>query len=82
MDRINGNTPNGSMLVAVAGLMRTANAEYIWKALSNPVSSWLQWVVQAVTGKLPQGQTKWEDLPEWFKQLPDSKLMQGQNYSR
>ena len=79
VDRINSSTPNGSMDVAVAGLLRAADAETIWKAISNPTFNWVQDVFRKLTGKPPRG-TPWEDLPEWFKEIPDSKLKGYEGY--
>ena len=82
VDRINSNTPNGTMLVAVPGLLRAANAEYLYKAFSKPPGSWLQQLGTRLMGKTPPGFKPYDRLPEWFKQLPDSNLRMGQNYNR
>ena len=81
-DRINSNTPNGTMKVAVAGLLRTADSETTWKLLQSPVGKWFQWIANLVQGKRGPGETPWADLPEWFKQLPDSKLVNGENVDK
>jgi hypothetical protein len=82
VDRINGSTPNGTMNVAIAGLLRTADAERVWKVLNSPVGSVMQRIMNWFQGKQSPGDTPWEDLPEWFKALPDSNLRMGQNYSK
>lgn len=79
-DRINSSTPNGTMDVAVKGLLRAANAEYVWKIVTNPVVIWAQNTMRKLKGEPPR-RTPWEDLPEWFKELPDSKLTQGKGYT-
>ena len=79
VDRINSNTPNGTMKVAVAGLLRAAGQPGLWDVLRNPFLNWFQTQMNKIQGK-PSNRVEWEDLPEWWKELPDSKLRGSANY--
>ena len=78
-DRINSNTPNGTMKIAVAGFLRAAGQGQLWRVINSPFSQWLTNLVQRLQGK-PSTRTPYEDLPEWWKELPDSKLRDTEGY--
>ena len=61
------------MKVAVAGLFRAIGQEKVWDVLTLPVVAWIREQVKKLKGE-PSDIVPWEDLPEWFKELPDSKL--------
>ena len=80
VDRINSDTPNGTMKVAVVGLLRAAGAEWLWSVVTNPlvqfVGGWVSWL----KGKPAPGRTPFKDLPQWWQELPDGNLRGSQNY--
>ena len=79
VDRINSNTPNGTMKVAVAGILRATGQGQLWGVISNPVFIWFQSLARKLKGE-PPVHTPFEDLPEWWKKLPDSNLRGAENY--
>jgi hypothetical protein len=79
VDRINSNTPNGTMKVAVPGFFRAAGQDQIWELATNPVVNWLNDLGKSLRGE-PPSQIPYEDLPEWWKKLPDGRLRGAENY--
>lgn len=79
-DRILSTTPNGSRSVAVVGLLRTANASMIWKLFTNPVISlFVNWRLRA-TGQATTTPPPFDELPAWWRALPDGKLRGAEKY--
>lgn len=77
VDRIYGNSPDGSMTVAVFAAFKAAGVPWVVDILLNPLYE----VVSGFIGN-PSTATKWEQLPEWYRKLPGSKLMGSQGYLR
>lgn len=67
------------MKVAVVGLLRAANAINVWKIVTHPIVVWITRLIRKLQGK-PSPTTKFEDLPSWWKEVPDGKLRGAENY--
>lgn len=81
MDRINSNTPNGTMKVAVAGFLRAAGNPGIWDIAINPVVLRITNFVNKLQGK-PSTDVPYDSLPAWWKELPDGSLRGAENYDK
>ena len=81
MDRINSNTPNGTMKVAVLGFLRATGKEGLWSFVTSPVVEWAMNIVNKLQGK-PSTKVAFEDLPDWWKKLPDADLRGAENYTK
>lgn len=83
VDRINSNTPKGTMRVGVVGILRAAGGAAIWAILTNPVLQWISNLLGRLKGKPKasrSGAAPWEDLPAWWKDLPDGRLRDAEGY--
>eukprot|EP00892_Ulva_mutabilis_P010452 jgi/Ulvmu1/777/UM010_0151.1 len=81
VDRINSNTPNGTMKVAVVGFLRATGKAELWDFISNPIVQWGLNAVNKLQGK-PSNTVPFDDLPDWWKKIPDADLRDGENYSK
>lgn len=82
-DRILSDAPGGSTGVAAVAVGRTADAPSLAPLLSGgPLASALRGAtnvaLRAGGGSDDLADTPWEELPEWFKAHPNSKLYYGQ----
>lgn len=76
VDRFYSGSPDGSMTVAVFAAFKAANNPWVVKVLMNPLFE----TFMALIGD-PQA-TPWENLPEWYQELPGSRLKGSQGISR
>lgn len=77
VDRIYSDSPDGSMTVAVFAAFKAAGLPWVVSILLNPLYE----AFSALTGN-PSTSTQWENLPEWYKKLPGSRLKGSQGYQR
>jgi hypothetical protein len=69
------------MKVAVAGFFRTAGQSKIWDIATNPIVNWFTQMGKKIRGE-PSTEIRYEDLPDWWKELPDSRLRGAENYDK
>lgn len=69
------------MRVAVPGYLRAMGKLWLWDVITSPTGRWFDSILCKLQGKPPR-YPAYEDLPDWWKALPDGHLQYDENYRK